>query len=66
METVMNQQKIVLLAAELYAAIRECQVVDPLTEREPDISIENAYAISTGLLQMRKADGEKFIGKKLG
>ncbi len=37
-----------------------------MTEREPDISIENAYAISTALLQMRKADGEKLIGKNWG
>ena len=54
-------------ADELYHALRNQQVVDPLTSRESEITIEDAYAISSGLLQKRIAlDGEKLIGKKIG
>jgi 2-oxopent-4-enoate/cis-2-oxohex-4-enoate hydratase len=62
----MEQQKIQLYGDELYTALRECRMVDPLTEREPDITIEDAYAISSYLLSCRLADGERLIGKKIG
>ncbi|MBE9548795.1 MAG: 2-oxopent-4-enoate hydratase [Proteobacteria bacterium] len=62
----METQKIQAYGDELYAALRECRMVDPLTEREPDISIEDAYAISSHILSRRLADGERLIGKKIG
>ena len=62
----LKQQKIETYAKELYQALRDCQMIEPLTEREPDITIEDAYAISSHLLDLRIADGEKVIGKKIG
>ncbi len=51
---------------ELYAALRERHTVAPLTEREPTITIDDAYHISQRLLARRLADGERVIGKKIG
>lgn len=54
------------LAEELYRCLRERRTVAPLIARHPGLTIEDAYAISLGLLERRKADGEKVIGKKIG
>ena len=62
----MDDDKIRGYGDELYRALRERRMVAPLTEREPDITIEDAYRISLRLLERREADGEKVIGKKIG
>lgn len=54
------------LGDELYRALRDCTPVAPLTERYPDISIEDAYAVSRRIFERRLADGEKLVGKKIG
>lgn len=54
------------LAQELYAALRERRTVLPLRSRGLDLGIDDAYAISLGLLQRRLAAGERVIGKKIG
>lgn len=54
------------LAAELYAALRGRHSVAPLIERYPDLTIDDAYAISLGFLARRQADGERVVGKKIG
>ncbi len=54
------------LTAELYAALRERRTVAPLIERHPDLTINDAYAISLGFLARRQADGERVVGKKIG
>jgi len=51
---------------ELYEALRTRTMVAPLTERDPAISIEDAYRISLHMLERRLRDGEKLIGKKIG
>jgi 2-oxopent-4-enoate/cis-2-oxohex-4-enoate hydratase len=51
---------------ELYAALRARTTVAPLTEREPGITIEDAYGISLRMLERRLEDGERVIGKKIG
>ncbi len=51
---------------ELFTALRERRVVEPLTSREPDITIDDAYHISRRLFERRLADGESLIGKKIG
>ena len=51
---------------ELYEALRERRTVAPLTEREPGITIADAYHVSRRLLDRRLADGERLIGKKIG
>ena len=53
-------------ADELYRALRERRTVAPLTEREPGITIADAYQISRRMLDLRLSDGERVVGKKIG
>lgn len=62
----MSEERTARLAGELYAALRERRVVPPLIERHPDLTIDDAYAISLGFLARRRADGERVVGKKIG
>lgn len=62
----MSEERTARLAGELYAALRERRVVAPLIERHPDLTIDDAYAISLGFLARRRADGERVVGKKIG
>jgi 2-oxopent-4-enoate/cis-2-oxohex-4-enoate hydratase len=61
-----SEERTARLAGELYAALRERRVVAPLIERHPDLTIDDAYAISLGFLARRRADGERVVGKKIG
>ncbi len=55
------------LGDELYRALREFGTVAPLTERAPDITIDDAYHISLHMLSRRvEQDGERVVGKKIG
>ena len=63
----MDQEKINALGDELYEALCGAYALLPLTDREPDIQIEDAYQISLRLLQRRMEDrGETIVGKKIG
>ncbi|PLW67032.1 fumarylacetoacetate hydrolase family protein [Pseudohalioglobus lutimaris] len=63
----MEQSKIDALGDELYAALRGCSTLLPLTDRESDIQIEDAYHISQRMVSLRvERDGEKIVGKKIG
>lgn len=62
----MKMAQIDALAQELFEAMQNKNTVKPLTERFPDISIDDAYKVSKALLQLRLANGEKVIGKKIG
>jgi len=54
------------LGDELYQALIQCQVLEPLTSRHPDLTIEDAYAIQQKMMARRLAAGEKVVGKKIG
>lgn len=54
------------LSDELYRALRGRQTVAPLIARHPELTIDDAYAISLGFLARRTADGERVVGKKIG
>ncbi|MFC6634317.1 fumarylacetoacetate hydrolase family protein [Microbulbifer taiwanensis] len=54
------------LGRELYLALRDCRSIEPLTERFPQMTIEDAYRISEVMLELRLEDGEKVVGKKIG
>ena len=41
----MDKQRIETLGDELYEALRQCRTVEPLTNRHPDITVEDAYRI---------------------
>ncbi|WP_068825909.1 fumarylacetoacetate hydrolase family protein [Pseudomonas sp. BMS12] len=53
-------------ADALYRALREGHTLAPLTERWPEISIEDAYHISRRIVEKRVAAGQAIVGKKIG
>jgi 2-oxopent-4-enoate/cis-2-oxohex-4-enoate hydratase len=63
----MDKPQIAQLGDELYRALREFRTLAPLTEREPAITIDDAYHISLQMLKQRlERDGERVVGKKIG
>lgn len=54
------------LGDELYQALQQGWVVEPLTARQPALTIEQAYRIQQRLIARRVAAGERVIGKKIG
>ena len=63
----MEPARIEALGDELYEALRACRTLAPLTEREPQITIEDAYHISQRMVARRiELDGERIVGKKIG
>lgn len=62
----MNKELIQSCGDELYQAMVERKTLRPLTERYPNITLENAYQISLRMLERRLAAGEHIIGKKIG
>jgi len=62
----MEPHRINALADELHAALRSGRTLTPLSEREAGITIDDAYRISSRMLERRIADGERVIGKKIG
>jgi 2-oxopent-4-enoate/cis-2-oxohex-4-enoate hydratase len=53
-------------ADRLYQALRDRGTVAPLMAADPALTIDDAYAISLGVLERRRADGERVVGKKIG
>jgi 2-oxopent-4-enoate/cis-2-oxohex-4-enoate hydratase len=62
----MDAKLIETLGDELYQAMTTQTVVDPLTSRHPDITIEHAYQIQLRMIQRRLDAGETVVGKKIG
>ena len=54
------------LAGELYTALTQRKPIELISERCPDLTIEDAYAVSLSVLNQRLANGERLIGKKIG
>lgn len=54
------------LADELWEADRAAKPVAPLTERHPELAIEDAYAIQRINIERRVAGSERVIGRKVG
>jgi len=62
----MDAKLVETLGDELYHSMSTQTVVEPLTSRYPDISIENAYHIQQRMLSRRLQAGERVVGKKIG
>lgn len=62
----MSPELIETLGDELYAALCTRTVVNPLTSRYPDITIDNAYHIQQRMISRRLQAGESIVGKKIG
>jgi hypothetical protein len=53
-------------AEYLLDAEAKVEAVAPITDVEPDLTIEDAYLIQDKILERKLADGERLIGAKLG
>ena len=62
----MNEETIQKLGDELYAAWLERKTLAPLTERYPEITLEDAYKIALRYIDRRVQAGETIVGKKIG
>ncbi len=62
----LESNKITAYGDALYEAMRNRTTIAPLSEQSPEITIEDAYAVSRRMLERRLADGEVMIGKKIG
>lgn len=62
----MDQQKITQYGDALYQALIERKTIEPLTNREADITIEDAYHIQQRMIARRVEKGERIVGKKIG
>ena len=62
----MTPDKIQHYGDELHAALLSRQPVEPLTSREPGITLDDAYQIQLRMIQRRLDAGETVVGKKIG
>lgn len=53
-------------AERLYRALRDRTTIAPISGQDASLTIDDAYAISLGILDRRLADGERVVGKKIG
>jgi len=55
------------IGEELFASLKSGNPIGPLTERYPDVTIDDAYHISLAFLKTRlKKNNESVVGKKIG
>ncbi|CAM5477313.1 2-oxopent-4-enoate hydratase [Eoetvoesiella caeni] len=62
----MNPQTIKRYGDELFNALQTRSVLAPLLEREPAITITDAYQIQCAFVARRIENGETVVGKKIG
>jgi 2-oxopent-4-enoate/cis-2-oxohex-4-enoate hydratase len=62
----MDKNLITQLGDELYQALINRTVVEPLTSRHPELDVEHAYLIQQRMIARRVDAGERIIGKKVG
>ena len=62
----LTQEQIHSEAQALYRAEKDHSALRPFTEKYPKIDTDEAYKIQLALIEMKKADGAKVVGKKIG
>ena len=62
----MENSLITTLGDELYEALRDRKVVEPLTSRHPEITVEDAYHVQQRMTARRLEQGARVVGKKIG
>jgi 2-oxopent-4-enoate/cis-2-oxohex-4-enoate hydratase len=62
----LSQEKIRHWGDELYQAWATGHAVDPITDRESGITVDDAYHIQLDIVARRVAAGERIVGKKIG
>lgn len=54
------------LAKELYESQKDCRPIEAITDRYPEITIEEAYEVQLEVVKLKEEDGHHIIGKKIG
>jgi len=54
------------IAEKLLTAERQCIPIEPLTNVYPTMTVEDAYRIQLAIVEKKKTDKNKIIGKKIG
>ncbi len=62
----LNEQTIEKAARDLYTAEKERRPIRQFTEQFEGIEPADAYRIQLSLMELKKADGAKVVGKKIG
>jgi 2-oxopent-4-enoate/cis-2-oxohex-4-enoate hydratase len=62
----MNSNKIAAFGDELYESLSSRAAIEPLTAREPGITVEDAYRIQEHVIARRMKTGDRIVGKKIG
>jgi len=62
----MDKVKIQQYGDELYQALVSRKAVEPITDRESTITLDDAYQIQLRMIQRRLDAGETIVGKKIG
>jgi len=62
----LSMTKIAEFGDELFHSWQSRVPVEPLTEREPSITVEHAYRIQEHVIKRRLALGDRIVGKKIG
>jgi 2-oxopent-4-enoate/cis-2-oxohex-4-enoate hydratase len=62
----MNDQLITQLGDELYDALVTRSVLEPLSDRYPELDVAHAYRIQQRMIERRLQAGERIVGKKIG
>ncbi|GAA4018060.1 2-oxopent-4-enoate hydratase [Actimicrobium antarcticum] len=61
-----DEHHITQFGDELFHAYKTATTVSPLTDRMPDMTIEDAYRIQLHMVGRRLEQGERIVGKKIG
>ena len=62
----LDKSQIKKLSAELVAAEEKCKPVAPITDRIPEITVPEAYAVQMQTVEAKVGKGAKIVGKKIG
>ena len=62
----MEAKLIEQLGDSLFDALRANTVIDPISDKYPEMTVEHAYQVQKRMTDRRVADGETIVGKKIG
>lgn len=62
----MNASTVTSLAQALFDAERSCSTLAPLSEGHPELTPSDAYAVQDAYADLRRAEGARLVGRKIG
>ncbi len=63
---IMDEAQLAARAEEIIHLTDSASLADPLTKRDRDFTVEDAYAVSAEVLRRREASGWRRVGRKIG